>query len=100
MSKLISLLVIASLCLSFPRDRPQIEGGVHSSVLTGIDVLERQRFTVLTELSARHGGRLRLGLMTNQTGLDAARRRTVDILFQDAARQVPGLTMTTLFSMG
>jgi uncharacterized protein YbbC (DUF1343 family) len=98
MSKLISLLVIASLCLSFPRDRPQIEGGVHSSVLTGIDVLERQHFTVLRELSARHGGRLRLGLVTNQTGLNAAGRRTVDILFQDAARQVPGLTMTTLFS--
>jgi len=65
-------------------------------VLTGIDVLERQRFRLLQQLATRHGGRLRIGLMTNQTGLDAAGRRTVDVLFQDAAS--PGLTVTTLFS--
>lgn len=67
-------------------------------VLTGIDVLERQHFQLLEQLSARHGGKLRIGLMTNQTGLDAAGRRTVDVLFEDAAKQVPGLTVTTLFS--
>jgi uncharacterized protein YbbC (DUF1343 family) len=67
-------------------------------VLTGIDVLERQHFRLLEQLSARHGGRLRVGLMTNQTGMDAAARRTVDVLFQDAVKQVPGLTVTTLFS--
>ena len=66
--------------------------------LTGIDVLEQQHFRLLQQLATRHGGRLRIGLMTNQTGLDAAGRRTVDVLFHDAARQVPGLTLTTLFS--
>src|ERR1039458_6195848 len=29
---------------------------------------------------AKHGGRLRVGLLTNQTGLDAAGRRTIDVL--------------------
>jgi uncharacterized protein YbbC (DUF1343 family) len=67
-------------------------------VLTGIDVLERQHFRLLQQLSVRHGGRLRIGLMTNQTGVDAAGRRTVDVLLEDAVRQVPGLTVTTLFS--
>jgi uncharacterized protein YbbC (DUF1343 family) len=67
-------------------------------VFTGIDVLERQHFRLLEQLCARHGGRLRIGLMTNQTGLDAAGRRTVDVLFEDAAKQVPGLAVTTLFS--
>src|ERR1700678_3936694 len=46
-------------------------------VWTGIAVLERQLFRLLDQLSARHGGRLRVGLMTNQTGMDAAARRTV-----------------------
>ena len=69
-----------------------------SCVLTGIDVLERQHFRLLQQLATRHGGRLRIGLMTNQSGLDAAGRRTVDVLFHDAPKQFPGLTVTTLFS--
>jgi SSS family transporter len=47
---------------------------------TGIDVLEGDGFRELKEMAARHGGKLRLGLLTNQTGVDAAGRRTIDVL--------------------
>jgi SSS family transporter len=65
---------------------------------TGIDVLERTHFAALVPVAARHNNRLRLGLLTNQTGLDSKGRRTVDILFNDAPRAVPGVSLTTLFS--
>ena len=96
MIRLAAFIVV--LCLCFRPAVPSSAG--HAScaqcVFTGIDVLERQHFKLLQQLSTRHGGRLRIGLMTNQTGLDAAGRRTVDVLFQDAASA--GLTVTTLFS--
>jgi uncharacterized protein YbbC (DUF1343 family) len=104
MIKLTAFIVVLCLCCgpAVPLGGQQPASTGHAScancVLTGIDVLEQQQFKLLQQLSARHGGRLRMGLMTNQTGLDAAGRRTVDVLFQDAARQVPGLTVTTLFS--
>ncbi len=69
-----------------------------SPTLTGIDVLEADHFAELKQITSRHGGHLRLGLLTNQSGLDSRGRRTVDILFHDAAQQVPGLQLTTLFS--
>jgi uncharacterized protein YbbC (DUF1343 family) len=69
-----------------------------SSVKTGIDVLESDHFAELAKLAQRHGGHLRLGLLTNQTGVDADGHRTIDILFHDAASAVPGLTLTTLYS--
>jgi SSS family transporter len=50
------------------------------AVKTGIDVLEGDGFAELKALAARHGGRLRVGLLTNQTGLDAAGKRTIDVL--------------------
>ena len=59
-------------------------------VLTGIDVLESTQFAALREAAERHGGRLRLGLLTNQTGIDRERRRTIDVLKEDAAKAVPG----------
>jgi len=62
--------------------------------LTGIDVLEATHFAALKRLAAEHEGHLRLGLLTNQTGLDSAGRRTVDIL----AHADPQLELTTLFS--
>lgn len=68
------------------------------AVKTGIDVLEADHFAELAALAHRRGGPLRLGLLTNQTGLDADGRRTVDVLFRDAPRAVPGLALTTLFS--
>ncbi|MGB9407362.1 MAG: DUF1343 domain-containing protein [Terracidiphilus sp.] len=67
-------------------------------VLNGIDVLEQDRFTSLKQLTAKHGGHLRLALMTNQTGVDNRGLRTLDILVSDAAREVPGLVVVNLFS--
>lgn len=67
-------------------------------VLTGIDVLERTRFAALKDAAARHGGRLRIGLLTNQTGVDAGGRRTADVLAKDAAAAAPGVELRSLFS--
>jgi SSS family transporter len=66
--------------------------------LTGIDVLEATHYAALAEAARRHGNRLRLGLLTNQTGLDSEGRRTVDLLATEAPKFVPGLVLTTLFS--
>jgi uncharacterized protein YbbC (DUF1343 family)/CubicO group peptidase (beta-lactamase class C family) len=46
--------------------------GRNGSVLTGVDVLEAQDFASLR-------GK-RIGVLTNQTGLDSASRRTIDVL--------------------
>jgi uncharacterized protein YbbC (DUF1343 family)/CubicO group peptidase (beta-lactamase class C family) len=77
---------------------PQITGLISTPTLTGIDVLESTRFAALVQVAAGHKGSLRLGLMTNQTGLDSGGRRTVDVLFGDAAKAVPGLALVRLFS--
>lgn len=70
----------------------------NSDVKTGIEVLEADHFTELAALAKEHDGKLRLGLLTNQTGLDKQGRRTIDVLAQDAATAVPGLHLETLFS--
>jgi len=57
----------------------------NGSVLTGIDVLEAQDFAPLK-------GK-RVGLLTNQTGLDSAGRRTIDVL-----AHAPGVQLTAIFS--
>jgi SSS family transporter len=63
-------------------------------VSTGIDVLESTQFAVLKEMAAKHGGKLRIGLLTNQTGVDAQGRRTIDVL-----RGIGGnIELVTLFS--
>ena len=67
-------------------------------VMNGIDVLEQDHFSALKQLAAKHEGHLRLALMTNQTGVDSTGRRTADVLFTDAPRVVPGLTVVNLFS--
>ena len=41
---------------------------------------------------------LRLGLLTNNTGLDLAGRRTIDVLAKDLPNAVPQARLTTLFS--
>ena len=69
-----------------------------AQVATGIDVLEQQNFAHLKAIAARHGGHLRLGVLTNPVGIDAHERRTIDVLRQDAAAAVPGLSVVTLFS--
>lgn len=53
--------------------------------LTGIDVLEAQRFAPLV-------GK-RVGLITNQTGIDRNRRSTIDLL-----AHAPGVKLVALFS--
>ena len=70
----------------------------NGAVLTGIDVLEADHFTELAQIAAKHGGTLRMGLLTNQTGLDATGRRTIDLLAKDAAAAVPGLQLKLVFS--
>jgi SSS family transporter len=57
----------------------------NGNTLTGIDVLEATHFAVLA--SFHH-----IGLLTNQTGIDAQGRRTIDILFTN---HIP---LTTLFT--
>jgi uncharacterized protein YbbC (DUF1343 family) len=57
----------------------------NGSVLTGIDVLEAQNFALLA-------GK-RVGLLTNQTGLDSGGRRTIDVL-----AHAPGVQLTAIFS--
>ena len=54
-------------------------------VLTGIDVLEEQKFAPLA-------GK-RIGLITNQTGVDRNRRSTIDLL-----AHAPGVKLVALFS--
>jgi len=57
----------------------------NGSVLTGIDVLEAQDFASLR-------GK-RVGVVTNQTGLDSAGHRTIDVV-----AHVPGVQLTAIFS--
>ncbi|BDU72839.1 exo-beta-N-acetylmuramidase NamZ domain-containing protein [Mesoterricola silvestris] len=64
----------------FPRTREEVP-----TVLNGIDVLERSGFGVLKGL--------RIGLVTNHTGIDNERRATVDVL-----KAAPGVTLVRLFS--
>jgi len=55
------------------------------AVLTGIDVLERDKFKQLEGL--------RVGLVTNHTGRDRAGRSTIDVLFK-----APNVKLVALFS--
>ncbi len=66
------------------------------ATLTGIDVLEATNFRALLALPSKQPGHPRLGLLTNQTGLDSKGVRTVDVLA--AQRSMGGLELTTLFS--
>ena len=65
----------------------------NGKVSNGIDVLEQDHFAELTALAAKHGGTLRVGLLTNQTGLDAQGGRTIDVL-----AAAPGVSLKLLFS--
>ena len=61
----------------------------NGSVKNGIDVLEQHGFDVLRVA----GRKKRIGLVTNQTGVDADGRRTIDVLAQAA-----GVTLGAIFS--
>jgi len=54
-------------------------------VLTGIDVLEADEFNPLRGLS--------IGLITNHSGVDSSRRRTIDVLYS-----APGVKLKAIFS--
>jgi uncharacterized protein YbbC (DUF1343 family)/CubicO group peptidase (beta-lactamase class C family) len=70
----------------------------NGDVQTGIDVLEAEKFVTLQGLAKKHGGHLRMGVLTNQTGLDREGHRTIDVLAHDAHAVDPGLTLDTIFS--
>jgi SSS family transporter len=60
----------------------------------GIDVLESTQFEVLKTLAAQHQNHLRIGLLANQSSLDSAGHRTIDIL----AHAPPEIELKTLFA--
>src|SRR5437868_6071845 len=61
-------------------------------VRTGIDVLEGEKFTRLLRGATPERPR-RIGLLTNQTGLDRQGRRTIDVI-----NNLPGLKLAAIFS--
>ncbi|HEY9137432.1 MAG TPA: exo-beta-N-acetylmuramidase NamZ domain-containing protein, partial [Terriglobus sp.] len=63
--------------------------------LSGIDVLEQTNFQALHALAAKMPGHLRIGLLTNNTGLDRTGKRTIDVLY---AQRRSGIELTTLFA--
>jgi SSS family transporter len=65
-----------------------------SQTLTGIDVLEVTHFEALEQAAKRHNDHLRIGLLTNQTGVDRDGRRTIDVLMNS----LPNIELKMLFS--
>ena len=63
----------------------------NGTVKTGIDVLQETKFAALHPPKA--GAPRRIGLLTNQTGVDANGRRTIDVL-----ANVPGISLDAIFS--
>ncbi len=61
----------------------------NGAVKNGIDILEAHGFDVLQI----GGGKKKIGLVTNQTGLDADGRRTIDVL-----AHAPGVSLEAIFS--
>ncbi|MGB8062726.1 MAG: serine hydrolase [Candidatus Sulfotelmatobacter sp.] len=61
----------------------------NGTVKNGIDVLEEHGFDVLKAAE----GKKHIGLVTNQTGLDASGKRTIDAL-----AQAPGVSLDAIFS--
>lgn len=81
---------LALLCAALPAalfGAPRLNSAstARGRVMTGIDVLEEQEFAPLR-------GK-RVGLITNQTGVDGQGRRSIDVL-----AHAPGLELVALFS--
>jgi uncharacterized protein YbbC (DUF1343 family)/CubicO group peptidase (beta-lactamase class C family) len=64
----------------------------NGAVKTGIDVLEEHNFDALHAAQASDAKK-RIGVLTNQTGLDGDGRRTIDVL-----AQAPGVSLDAIFS--
>ncbi|MES2393739.1 MAG: sodium/solute symporter [Acidobacteriota bacterium] len=79
-------------------EAPAAKAETPKPTLSGIDSLEAQKFAALKTIAARNGGRLRMGVLTNQTGVDAKGKRTIDVLAKDAPKFVAGAKLVTLFS--
>ncbi|MGC2695914.1 MAG: exo-beta-N-acetylmuramidase NamZ domain-containing protein [Candidatus Angelobacter sp.] len=65
-------------------------GARNGHVLTGIDVLEQENFASLKQPDKAE---LTIGLLTNNTGLDAQGRRTIDVL-----AAAPGIKLAAIFA--
>jgi uncharacterized protein YbbC (DUF1343 family)/CubicO group peptidase (beta-lactamase class C family) len=61
----------------------------NGSVQTGIDVLEAHSFDPIRAAT----GKKKIGVLTNQTGVDLQGRRTIDVL-----AQAPGISLDAIFS--
>ncbi len=61
----------------------------NGTVQAGIDVLEAHGFDLIRGTSAKK----KIGLLTNQTGVDSQGRRTIDVL-----SQAPGVSVDAIFS--
>lgn len=62
----------------------------NGQVKSGIDVLQARSFDVL---KAPEGRKLRVGVVTNHTGIDSSGKRTVDVI-----AQAPGVELAAIFS--
>lgn len=75
-----------SLAAGFVKEIPCMSDNTDTGRLrTGIDVLYSERFSALAGM--------RVGLVTNHTGLDSEGRRTVDLLYN-----APGIKLKAIFS--
>jgi uncharacterized protein YbbC (DUF1343 family) len=63
----------------------------NGTVKSGIDLLEDTSFVALRP--AKEGPPRKIGLLTNQTGIDSEGRRTIDVL-----AHVPGISLDAIFS--
>jgi uncharacterized protein YbbC (DUF1343 family) len=79
------VLLFASSCLAAGRKASPAPRRRAARVLTGIDVLEAQKFAPLR-------GK-RVGLITNHTGVDANGKTTIELL-----KRAPGVQLVALFS--
>lgn len=64
-------------------------GARNGHVLTGIDVLEQDNFALLKQDKTE----MTVGLLTNNTGLDAQGKRTIDVL-----ASAPGIKLAAIFA--
>jgi uncharacterized protein YbbC (DUF1343 family) len=82
---LIAAFLVACGAMPWARGEARSGGEGHARVKTGIDVLEGQHFAALR-------GK-RVGLVTNQTGVDSKGRRTIDVL-----AHAEGVKLVAIFS--
>ncbi len=76
----------------------RLASGISTAVVPGVDVLEQTQFAMLRTLQTSVKHPLRIGLLTNNTGVDTEGRRTIDVLRSAMPAAVPGAALTALFS--